>query len=104
MVEQYPDSIIITVTTPVQNEETGSFEPGTSVTYTWKCRAEMNGAGRKIAMPDGSLYEYAFSIYLPKKQVIIPFESAYQLTKGGAEFTGKIKGMTNGQFNSIIWA
>ena len=105
MVEQYPDSIIVTVSTPaVQDESSGNFTPGSEVTYTWECRAEVNGSERKVADSEGTLLDYAFDIYLPLMETVVPFGSPYQLTRGGAHYSGTIKGASNGQLNSRLWA
>ena len=105
MVEQYPDSITVTVSTPaIQDESTGRWTSGSAETFTWDCRAEINGAERKVAIADGTLLDYAFDIYLPSMETVVPFDSPNQLTKGGAIYSGTIKGAANGQLNSRLWA
>lgn len=103
--EQYPDSIVITVVTPAtQNSTTLVWTAGSTTTYTLKCRAEVNGTGRQIAGRDGSLIDYAFTCYLPKMTIVIPDDSDYVLTAlDNGTISGKTKRASNGQLNSRIW-
>jgi len=101
---QYPDSIAITVTeAPVQNAS-GFFTAGASAVYTFDCRAEVNGIGRKITGIDGAVIDYVFEVYMPGTTTIIPRDSDYVLnTAANGIYTGKIKRATNGQLNSRLW-
>jgi hypothetical protein len=104
-VEQYPDSIVITVVTPAtQNSSTLVWTAGTSTNYTLKCRAETNNSGRKIPGADGELIDYSIALYLPQMTTVIPDGSDFTLTSlyNGA-ITGKTKKAFNGQLNSRIW-
>jgi hypothetical protein len=105
MVEQYPDSIIITVKIPaVQNESTGLWTEGSSTPYTFQCRAEVNGTGKQIPGNDGSLMDYAFQVYLPLMSTVIPTGSDYVLTAfSNGTISGKVKRASNGQLNSRLW-
>jgi hypothetical protein len=103
--EQYPDSITVTVVTaPTQNTSTLQWTEGSTVTYTFDCRAEVNGTGKRITGSDGSLIEFAYSVFMPLTDVIIPPDSVFTLT--GSRFstvTGRILRASNGQLNSRLW-
>lgn len=103
--DQYPDSIVITVTTPAtQDPDTGIWTAGTSTAYTLECRAEVNGTGRQIAGDDGVLMDYAFQVFLPLMTTVIPAGSDYVLTAlSNGIISGKVKRASNGQLNSRIW-
>jgi hypothetical protein len=103
--DQYPDTIIVTVTTAAtQNSSTKIWTAGTSTSYTLKCRAEVNGAARKIPGKDGSMIDYLFNCYLPKMTTVIPVDSEYVLTTlASGTISGKVKGSSNGQLNSRLW-
>lgn len=103
--EQYPDSIVITVTTAAtQDPNTGIWTAGTSTVYTFKCRAEVNGTGRQIAGDDGGLMDYAFEVYLPLMTTVITTGSDYVLSAlSNGTISGKVKRASNGQLNSRLW-
>lgn len=102
---QYPDSIVITVN-PDPSEVNGVYTAatGASATYTYSCRAEVNGSGKKIINDDGSQIEYLFDVYMPVVADVIPRGAGYVLTSLNNGVTkGKIKRASNGQLNSRIW-
>lgn len=103
--EQYPDSIAVTVqTAATQNTSTGLWTAGSSAVYTLSCRAETNSKTAKIAGNDGVLLDYAFDCYLPVMSTIIPFGSTFSLTlANNTTVSGKVKGQKNGQLNSRLW-
>jgi len=104
MVKQYPDSIVVTVkANPSQDTSTGLFTAGATTTKTYDCRAEINGGGGKYVGVDGAVYDYTFTVYMPRTTDLIPQDSDYILTVGGATYTGRVKGFSNGQLNSRIW-
>jgi hypothetical protein len=101
---QYPDSIAITVSASATQNASGFWTAGASAEYTFSCRAEMNGVGRKIAGDDGALMDYAFEVYMPQTTTIIPRDSDYVLTSLlNGIITGKVKRASNGQLNSRLW-
>lgn len=102
---QYPDSIVITVK-PDPTEVNGVYTAatGASTTYTFSCRAEVNGSGRKIISDDGSQTDYLFDVYMPITTVVIPRGADYVLTSLNNGVTkGVIKRASNGQLNSRLW-
>lgn len=103
MVEQYPDSITVTVISEPYQDENGDWISGEETATTYDCRAEANTGGQKIAGVDGMVYDYTFAVYMPRTSDIISQGSTYTLTKGNATFRGTVKGAINGQFNSRIW-
>ncbi len=63
--EQYPDTIVITVTTPATQDANGSWVSGGETIYTFDCRAEVNSSGRKIVGDDGVTMDYSMICYCP---------------------------------------
>lgn len=104
MVEQYPDTIVITVAGTGTQDANGVWTAASATTYTLKCRLETNSAGRKILGDDGVLRDYYFIAYLPKMTTKIPTESVYSLVKAdGSVYSGNVKNGSNGQLNSRLW-
>jgi hypothetical protein len=104
MIEQYPDSIVITVSASASQNASGIWVSGATSAFTFDCRAEVNSAGRKIPGNDGSLIDYNFNVYLPKMTTIIPVDSDYVLDSLiSGIVAGKVKGASNGQLNSRLW-
>jgi hypothetical protein len=101
---QYPDSIAITISASASQNASGMWTEGATAGYTFDCRAEVNGTGRRIAGDDGVLMEYAFEVYMPATTTIIPRDSDYVLTSLlNGIISGKVKRASNGQLNSRIW-
>jgi hypothetical protein len=105
VMEQYPDTIVVTVVTPAtQNSTTLVWTPGGSTNYTLKCRVEANNSGRKIPGADGELIDYAFTLYLPQMATVIPDGSVFSLSSlSNGTISGTTKKSFNGQLNSRIW-
>ena len=101
--KQYPDSIAITVHASA-SLSSGVWTAGATAEYTFNCRAEVNGQGRKITGDDGVLIDYAFEVYMPQTTTIIPRDSDFVLTSLlNGIIEGKIKRASNGQLNSRLW-
>jgi hypothetical protein len=101
MIEQYPDSIVITVKVdPSQDTTSGIYTEGSSTVYTLSCRKEINSRGNTIGGADGSKIEYTFDCFLPKMTTVIPIGADFVLN---GTITGKVKGASNGQLNSRLW-
>jgi len=106
MVNQYPDSIVLTISPVVTQNSDGTWTAatGTSVVHTFDCRAEVNGTGRQVAGKDGSLVDYAFEVYLPVMTTVIPPDTECVLTTlNNGTLTEKVKRASNGQLNSRLW-
>ncbi len=102
--EQYPDSIVITVASSGAQNASGVWASGTGTNYTFSCRVEVNGAGRKIAGTDGALIDYSFDVFMPVTTVVISDGSSFVLTAlTNGTISGKIKRASNGQLNSRLW-
>ena len=102
--EQYPDSIVITVAASASQNASGIWTAGASAGYTFDCRAESNSAGRQITADDGTLTDYAFTVYMPATTTIIPSDSDFVLTSLlNGVIRGKVKRASNGQLNSRLW-
>lgn len=104
MISQYPDSITITVSASASQNASGVWIAGGSTDYTFDCRAEVNGTGKKIPGVDGSLIDYSFDVYMPSTAIVIPRDSDYVLNSLlNGVISGKVKRASNGQFNSRLW-
>jgi hypothetical protein len=106
MVNQYPDSITLTVRQEPTQDANGIYQAptGSRTVYTSNCRAEANSQNRKLSGRDGASIDYAFTVYTPPLGAIIPDGTEYSLaTLQNGTFTGKIKRAINGQFNSTLW-
>lgn len=102
--EQYPDSISITVTASASQNASGVWTAGATAGYTFDCRAEANSAGRQITTDDGTLIDYSFQVYMPHTTTIIPRDSDFVLTSLlNGIIRGKVKRAHNGQLNSRLW-
>lgn len=101
---QYPDSIALTVSASASMNASGVWTGGATAGYNLSCRAEVNGTGRQIAGDDGVLMDYAFQVFMPAMTTIIPRDSDYVLsTLVNGIITGKVKRASNGQLNSRLW-
>jgi hypothetical protein len=101
---QYPDSIVVTTSASGSQNASGIWTSGVTTNYTFLCRAEVNGAGRKIAGADGGLVDYSFIVFMPVSTVVIPIGSDFVLTAlTNGIISGKVKGASNGQLNSRLW-
>ena len=100
MIEQYPDSIEITVKTTPTQDGSGNYVSGTNAVYIFDCRAEVNGMGRKIAGQDGKMTDYTFDVYMPLTSTVIPEGSKFTLN---SLTKGTVKRAHNGQLNSRLW-
>lgn len=102
--EQYPDSITITVQASATQNASGYWASGLASSITFDCRAESNSAGRQIPGADGGLIDYAFQVFMPRTTVIIPSGSDCTLTTLlNGVFQGQVKRASNGQLNSRLW-
>lgn len=105
MIIQYPDSITITIP-PLyfQNEATGDFSSGSfsETVLTFDCRAESGKPG-EVGQVDGVEPAFMFIIYAEVMTTQIPIGAEYTLTRRGVTFTGRIKGCTLNQLNTVLW-
>jgi hypothetical protein len=101
---QYPDSITVTTSASGSQNASGIWTAGTTTDYTFSCRAEVNGTGKKIVGDDGALMDYSFQVFLPVTTVVIPAGSDFVLTAlSNGTISGKVKRASNGQLNSRLW-
>jgi hypothetical protein len=101
---QYPDSITVTTSASASQNASGIWTAGASGSYTFLCRAEVNGTGRQIAGDDGAMIDYSFLVFLPVTTVVIPPGSGFILTAlSNGTISGKVKRASNGQLNSRLW-
>jgi hypothetical protein len=101
---QYPDSIIVTTAASGSQNASGIWTAGVTTDYTFQCRAEVNGTGKKIVGDDGSMIDFSFAVFMPVTTVVIPDGSDFVLTAlSNATIRGKVKRASNGQLNSRLW-
>lgn len=101
---QYPDSIVVTTSASGWQNASGIWTAGATTDYTFDCRAEVNGTGKKIAGIDGGLIDYSFDVFIPVTTVVIPVGSDFVLTAlSNGSISGKVKRASNGQLNSRLW-
>ena len=102
--QQYPDSIVVTTSASGSQNASGVWTAGETTDYTFSCRAEVNGTGKKIAGSDGVMIDYSFDLFMPVTTVVIPAGSDFVLTAlSNGTITGKVKRASNGQLNSRLW-
>lgn len=97
--DQYPDTIVISWKGEAQLVD-NAWVPGTAQSIEIECRHEMNTGARKIAGSDGTLIEYAMTIYMPLQSVDIPENANYILN---GKISGIVKGSRKGLFNTRVW-
>ncbi len=101
---QYPDSIVVTTAASGWQNASGVWTTGATGTYTFDCRAEVNGTGKKTVGADGTLTDYSFDVFMPVTTVVIPAGSSFVLTAlTNGTISGKVKRAANGQLNSRLW-
>jgi hypothetical protein len=101
---QYPDSIVVTTAASASQNASGIWTAGATTNYTFSCRAEVNGTGRKIVGNDGALMDFSFVVFMPVTTVVIPDGSDFVLTAlSNGVISGKVKRASNGQLNSRLW-
>lgn len=102
---QYPDSIVIMVNPdPIEVNGVYTAATGTPTAYTFSCRAEVNGSGKKIISEDGTQIDYLFDVYMPAMVAVIPRGADYVLTcLNNGVMKGTVKRASNGQLNSRLW-
>ncbi len=102
--QQYPDSIKVTTSASGSQNASGIWTAGTTTDYTFSCRAEVNGTGKKIVGTDGIMMDYTFQVFMPLTTVVIPDGSDFVLTAlSNGVISGKVKRASNGQLNSRLW-
>jgi hypothetical protein len=104
MIEQYPDSITITIPKSYnQDSATGDFTgTGSDTVVTFDCRAE-GGPPSDKGNTDGVETGYNWMIYAGPMEVEIPQGCEYVLTRRGFTYTGRIAGCTLNQLNTKLW-
>ena len=100
MVKQYPHTIAVNWKPKATQDANLNWVEGSVQNFTIECRAEVNSSGRKTSGIDGTLVDYAFTIYMPLTSTVIPIGANYTLN---GTIVGTVKGAWNGQFNSKLW-
>ena len=71
------------------------------------CRYEPNGAAQTIVLPDGSAYQYSYTIYLSVNPAIsIQYGDLIELTSQDGIVIAKeleVRGFHRGQLNMKVW-
>lgn len=106
MVTQYPHALIITWNPTPVLDENGEWASSGEISGNFEsiCRAEPNNdSRRKLTGVDGSTIDFAFTVFMPKSSIVIPYGADVALTIDGSTITGTVKRAFNGQLNSRIW-
>ena len=101
---RYPHNVSVTWTATPSKDTSGDWVEGSESTFTSECRAEANGEGKTIAGQDGSRVDFAFEVFLPKTDTVIPFGASVEITiSTGVVVKGTVKNHDNGQLISRLW-
>lgn len=105
MVNQYPDTVLITRKPEFAQNASGNYKPaGEESTFTSECRAEPAGDNPVIKGADGNMVEYSWIVFMPKTSEVFAFGDTVQITKAdGSIYKGSLKRPSNGQFNTRLW-
>lgn len=99
MVVQYPDEIVITRAGGSVQDENGNWVTTPSEEITIPCRFVPNGAGKSVALADGTNYVFTYRIAFPVGTENVKEQDVY--TRGSE--TGIIKRFEIGQLHSVAW-
>jgi hypothetical protein len=101
---QYPDTITFSITAnPVQDLDGEWYVPD-PVLLSKICRAEFNSRSGLVAMVDGQLVSYDYTIYQPVHTTDIqPGTEVTIVLHNGRTVTATVKRHENGQLNSRSW-
>ena len=83
---------------------TGAVIPGSSVSVEYKCRATPNGAGKEIAVRDGSRVVYGYLIHADTGAEEIPHGTNVEIFENDVLIaSGKVLRFWTNQMNTRIW-
>lgn len=87
-------------------DENGNYHPGTtSYEFVADCDVVPAGEANKIAIPDGQVETYSFTISnLPVAMSNLEYGDFVKLVHQGREFVLKVKGFQRYQLQCKIWA
>lgn len=103
MVVQYPHTADITQVTDVGTDSNGYPIPPMTETISVICRGEPNSRNAVINMPDGTAYQYSYTVYIKRGQVDVDIGSDITLHLSDRNISGKVKMYSRGQLNQRIW-
>lgn len=99
VIEQYPDTIVITREGESVMDNDGNWITSPSETITLKCRFVPNLQASKISLPDGVEFVYHYQIAFPKGTTNIRPQDVY--ARGDEK--GIIQRFEIGQLHSVAW-
>lgn len=99
VIEQYPDTIVITRAGGSVQDENGNWITTESEVITLRCRFVPNGSGKSVSLMDGTNYIYHYQVAFPKGTTNVRQQDIYK--RGDEE--GVIKRFEPGQLHSIAW-
>ncbi len=103
MVNQYPHTIKVDWSSAPTMDVEGNPVKGTAQIFESNCRAEPNGSGRMIPSADGSLISYAYTVYMPIKEMVLPVGAKVTLNLYGREVKATVKQFNRNFFNVRLW-
>jgi hypothetical protein len=104
MIEQYPHTLTATISGSSVQDANGNWQTTGPTTVVTTCRAEPNTGGGKIKSADGTVIDYAWTVFMPLPMEKIPHGTVIEVVHG-AEVLLKdaVKRFSRGQLNARIW-
>jgi Flp pilus assembly protein TadG len=100
MVERYPHTAVIEWKgNPTQDNATGNWTAGTTITKTIKGRADINGSGSMVGLADGTQIVYNYIFVTSVQDFTAPYDA--KITIG--DIKGTVKRHVNNQTGGRIW-
>lgn len=99
VIEQYPDTIVITRAGESVQDENGNWITTESETITLKCRFVPNSRGRVVKTQDGQDFVYNYQVAFPMGTTNVKPRDVY--TRGNEQ--GVIVRFEVGQLHSVAW-
>jgi hypothetical protein len=105
MVEQYPDTAIVTIVYGSTTLQNGDIIPGSTSEKTFKCRQEPAGKGGFIIAADGTQIAFSSTVYAGVNTSEVTEGARVQITNRAGEtvLIGTVKRFSRGQLNCRLW-
>lgn len=101
MVERYPDTAVIKwKADPTQDDATGNWNQGSTITKTIKGRADVNGTGSMIDLADGTQVVCNYIFVTTIQGFTAPFDAEIIIN---STIKGKVIRHANSQTGARIW-
>lgn len=102
MVARYPHKLVVTYKQD-GTYSNGDYTVGATITKTLTGRAEPDGKGSMITLPDGKQIAYTWKFFCSPLAYKIPYDAVVVLTANSETWQGNLKGQSNNQTNTILW-